>query len=158
MFKVKAAVVYPMHGVGNIKKIEKKKILEKATKYYEIEFLSNNIKIMVPVDKAEEIGIRLVIKRSEVSKILKILKTKPKTMEDDWKARFQFNLEKIKTGSIYEIAQVARDLFHRNKEKELSLMERKMYENAVKHIIFEISTVKKTTVEHVEKIINKILP
>ena len=157
-FKIKTAVVYPVHGVGNIKKIENKKILENTAKYYEIEFLSNNVKIMVPVNKAEEIGIRLVIKRSEVSKILKIIKTKPKHIEEDWKARYQANAERIKTGSIYEIATVVRDLYQRNKEKELSLMERKMYESAVKHLILEISTAKKTSFENVEKIINKILP
>ncbi len=79
-FKIKTAVVYPVHGVGNIKKIENKKILENTAKYYEIELLSNNVKIMVPVNKAEEIGITVLIKRSDVSKILKILNTKAKNI------------------------------------------------------------------------------
>lgn len=158
MFKINMPIVYPIHGVGKIKKIGNKKILGKTKKYYEIEFLSNNIKIMVPVDKAEEIGIRTVVKKNEAAKILKILKSKPKHMDDDWKARYQNNTEKIKTGSIHEIAYVVRDLYQRNKEKELSLMERKMYESAVRHLIFEISTAKKISYEYAEKLINKILP
>lgn len=158
MFKVKAPVVYPIHGVGIIKKIEKKQILEETNKYYIIEFINNNIRIMIPVDKAEELGIRSVIKRNDIPKILKILKSKATNLDDDWKSRFQANTERIKTGSIHEIAGVVRDLYKRNKQKELSLMEKKMYENAVNHLILEISTSKKTTYEGVEKIINKILP
>lgn len=158
MFKVKAAIVYPVHGVGTIKKIEKKEILGEAKRYYIIEFINNNIKIMIPLDKADELGIRSIIKKSEIPKVLKILKSKPSNLDDDWKSRYQNNTERIKTGSIYEIASVVRDLYKRNKTKELSLMERKMYESAVNHLILEISTAKKVSYENAEKIINKILP
>ncbi|MBU1077183.1 MAG: transcriptional regulator [Spirochaetes bacterium] len=158
MFKVKASVVYPVHGVGVIKKIEKKEILGEVNKYYIIEFINNNIKIMIPTDKAEEMGIRPVIKKSEAQKILKILKSKPSNLDDDWKSRYQNNTERIKTGSIHEIASVVRDLYKRNKLKELSLMERKMYESAVNHLVLEIATAKKISHENAEKIINKILP
>ncbi len=158
MFKVKAPVVYPIHGVGIIKKIEKKQILEQTNKYYIIEFINNNIRIMIPVDKADELGIRAVIKKNDIPKILKILKSKASSLDDDWKSRFQANTERIKTGSIYEIAGVVRDLYKRNKQKELSLMEKKMYENAVNHLILEISTSKKIIYENIEKLINKILP
>ncbi len=158
MFKVNALIFYPIHGVGKIKKIERKKIFDEARKYYVIEFLNNNIKIMVPVDKAEEIGVRLIIKKHESSKILKLLKAKPGKMEEDWKARYQNNQDRVKTGSIHENARVVRDLYHRNKEKELSLMERKMYENALDHLTLEISIARKSSYENVEKIINKILP
>ncbi len=157
MFKVKQNIVYPIHGIGKIIAIEKKKILDKKSEYYIIEFESNNMRIMVPVDKAEEIGIRPVIKKTEVDKVLKILKSRKAAIDDDWKARYQSNTEKIKTGSIFEIAQVVKDLHRRNKTKELSIMERKMYENALHHIILEISTVKKTSFEETEKTINKLL-
>jgi len=158
MYKVNSSVVYPVHGVGKIKKIESKKILEETKKYYIIEFINNNIKIMIPVDKADELGIRPIIKKNEVTKILKILKTKASQMDEDWKARYQNNFEKVKTGSIYEIAKVVRDLYQRNKKKELSLMEKKMYENALNQLILEISIAKNTSYENAEKIINKVLP
>jgi len=158
MFKLNALIVYPIHGVGKIKKIERKTIFDERKKYYAIEFLNNNIKIMVPIDMAEEIGVRVIIKKREAHKILKILKAKPGKMEDDWKSRYQNNQDRIKTGSIHEIARVVRDLYHRNKEKELSLMEKKMYENATNHLVLEISIAKKSSYENVEKIINKILP
>ncbi|MBN1898997.1 MAG: transcriptional regulator [Spirochaetes bacterium] len=158
MYKVGQNVVYPMHGVGKINSIEKKKILEKATKYYIIKILQGNIKIMVPVDKADEIGLRAVIDKREVNKILKILGNKGGKLHEDWKTRYQNNTDKIKTGSIYDIAQVVRDLNNRNKEKELSLMERKMYESALNQIITEISIAKKMTYEEAEKMVNKVLP
>ncbi len=158
MFKVNAAVVYPIHGVGTIKKIESKKILDETKKYYIIEFINNNIKIMIPIDKAEELRIRSVIKKSEIARVQKILKSKASNLDDDWKSRYQNNTERIKTGSIFEITAVVRDLYKRNKHKELSLMERKMYESAVNHLILEISTAKKTSYENAEKMINKILP
>ncbi len=158
MYKVGQNVVYPMHGVGKIDAIERKKICGKISKYYVIKILQGNIKIMVPVDKSDEIGLRPVIDKKEVPKVLKILKNKGGKLDSDWKTRYQSNTDKIKTGSIYEIAEVVRDLYKRNKEKELSLMERKMYENALNQIITEISIAKDIKYEEAEKIINKILP
>ena len=79
-------------------------------------------------------------------------------MEDDWKARYQNNQDRVKTGSIHEIARVVRDLYHRNKTNELSLIEKKMYENALDHLILEMSFARKASYENAEKIINKILP
>ena len=158
MYKIKDSVVYPSHGVGKIIKIEKKKILEHNLKYYIIEFINNNMKIMVPVDKADEIGIRPIIKKAQIPKVLKILKEKPEVCDDDWKTRYQMNNEKIKTGEILEIAKVVRDLHKKEKSKELSLMERKLYESALTHLIYEIATTKKIKFENAEKIINKTLP
>lgn len=158
MYKVGQNVVYPMHGVGRIDAIQKKTILDKTTNYYMIKILQGNIKIMVPVDKADEIGLRPVISKREVNKVLNILKDKGGKIESDWKVRYQSNIDKIKTGSIYEIAEVVRDLYKKNKQKELSLMEKKMYENALNQIILEISIAKNIKYDEVEKIINKILP
>jgi len=157
MYKIGQSVVYPMHGVGKIDAIQKKKVLGKTAKYYVIKIMQGNIKIMVPVDKADEIGVRAVINKREVSKVLNILKNKGGKLESDWKTRYQSNTDKIKTGSIYEIAEVVRDLYRRNKEKELSLMEKKMYENALHQIITEISIAKNIKYEEAEKIVNKIL-
>jgi CarD family transcriptional regulator len=158
MYKVGDNVVYPMHGVGKIEAIEKKKILNKTTKYYIIKSLQGNIKFMVPVDKADEIGVRPVIDKKSVKKVLNILKKKKVKYEDDWKTRYQSNTDKIKSGSIFEIAEVVRDLYNKNKEKELSLMEKKMYETVLNQIILEISIAKKIDYSKAEKIINKILP
>lgn len=158
MYKVGDNVVYPMHGVGKIEAIEKKKILNKVNKYYIIKILQGNIRIMVPVDKADEIGVRAVISSREVNKVLNILRRKKVKIEEDWKVRYQSNTDKIKSGSIYEIAEVVRDLYNKNKEKELSIMEKKMYENALSQVILEIAIAKKIEYSEAEKIINKILP
>ncbi len=158
MYKVGQNVVYPTHGVGKIVSIENKTVLGKKAKYYIIELLQGNIKIMVPVDKSDEIGLRAVIRRKDVLKVLKILKNKSSTLDSDWKTRYQSNTEKIRTGSIFDMAEVVRDLYQRNKDKELSLMEKKMYDTAFNHIVIEISIAKNIKQEESEKILNKILP
>jgi len=157
MFKVGDKVVYPMHGVGQIDGIEKKVVLGKRTEYYMITIINSGMKVMIPVNNAVEIGLRAVTPKKDIKKVLNILSTAPSDVEDDWKIRYQNNIDKVKSGSIFEIAEVARDLFRRSAEKELSIMERKLYENAYQLITCEIALSKNIDIEEAGSIVSEAL-
>jgi len=132
-------IFYPSHGVGVIDKIEKKTILDVEHEYYIIRIINDDMKVMIPVDKADQLRLRPVIDDAAANKALGILEDLTEGMNSDWKVRFNANKEKIKTGSIFSVAEVVRDLFQRNKEKELSSSEKKLYESAYKLIVDEFS-------------------
>jgi CarD family transcriptional regulator len=157
MFKVGDKIVYPMHGVGQIDSIEKKVILGKRSEYYMITIISNGMKVMIPVNNAKEIGIRSIIPKKDIKKVLAILSTEAETIEEDWKLRYQNNIDKVKSGSIYEVAGVARDLFKRGNEKELSIMERKLYENAYQLITYEVAMSKNIAIDEAGNIVSEAL-
>jgi CarD family transcriptional regulator len=157
MFSVGDKIVYPMHGVGNIDSIEKKVVLGKRNEFYIITILNNGMNVMIPVDKADSIGIRSIIAKKEVRKVINLVKREDVVTEDDWKLRYQNNVDKVKSGSIYEVAEVARDLYRRGKEKELSIMERKLYENAYQLLIHEIALAKKIDVEEAGDLVSEAL-
>lgn len=157
MFKVGDKIVYPMHGVGQIDGIEKKVILGKRSEYYMITIISNGMKVMIPVNNAKEIGIRSIIPKKDIKKVLAILATEAETIEEDWKLRYQNNIDKVKSGSIYEVAGVARDLFKRGSEKELSIMERKLYENAYQLITYEVAMSKNIAIDEAGNIVSEAL-
>jgi len=157
MFKVGDKIVYPMHGVGQIDAIEKKVILGKRSEYYMITIISNGMKVMIPVNNAKEIGIRSIIPKKDIKKVLAILSTEAETIEEDWKLRYQNNIDKVKSGSIYEVAGVARDLFKRGSEKELSIMERKLYENAYQLITYEVAMSKSIAIDEAGNIVSEAL-
>ena len=142
MFKVKDKIVYPMHGIGSIESIERKTVLGKKDEYYIINILNSGMKVMIPVKNAETIGIRGIINKKEVTKVLNLLKKPPVDTEENWKLRYQINIDKVKSGSIMEVSTVLRDLYRRGKEKDLSIMERKLYENAYQLVIYEIAFAK----------------
>lgn len=147
MFKVGDEIVYPMHGVGRIDGIEKKVVLGKKVEYYMITIINSGMKVMIPVKNAEQIGIRSIIAKKDIKKVIKVLTETDVPVEEDWKLRYQNNIEKVKSGSIFEVAEVARDLYRRGQEKELSIMERKLYENAYQLISHELALVKKVDIE-----------
>jgi CarD family transcriptional regulator len=157
MFKIGDKIVYPMHGVGRIEAIEKKTVLGKRDRFYFITIINSGMKVMIPVEKAETIGIRSIISKREVNKVLELLKKKEVITEDDWKLRYQGNIDKVKSGSIYEVGEVARDLYRRGREKELSIMERKLYENAYQLVIHEIALAKDINIEEAGNIVSEAL-
>jgi CarD family transcriptional regulator len=113
--------------------------------------------VMVPVDKAEEVGLRPIIGKKEVPKILNLLKEDYEEQEEDWKIRYQNNLAKVKSGSITEVAEVCRNLYKRAKDKELSIMERKLYESAYSLIINEIALARNMNTEEAGNMVSEIL-
>ncbi len=157
MYKVGDEIVYPMHGVGIIDGIEKKVVLGKKGEYYIISIINSGMKVMIPVKNADTIGIRSIISKREVKKVLNVLQKENIKIEEDWKQRYQNNIEKVKSGSIYEVAEVARDLYRRGCEKELSIMERKLYENAYQLISHELALAKKIDVEEAGNIVSEAL-
>ncbi len=157
MYEVGAKVVYPVHGVGIINSIEDKTVLGEKRSYYIIKLAISDMTVMIPINKSEQLGLRLVVSNRDVYKALKLIKSEVTAMDEDWKTRYQHNFEKIKSGSILDVAEVVRNLFHRNKIKELSIMEKKLYENAYRLLIDEIAYVKDIEKEEVQDIVSEKL-
>lgn len=150
-------IVYPMHGVGRVTGIQKQTILGNKTLCYILEIQSNKMKVVIPVNKAKETGIRAIIKKTEVKKVTNLLQKDEADAEEDWKIRYQNNLNKIKSGSIYSVAEVCRNLYKRARDKELSLMEKRLYESAYNLITSEIAIAKGITQEEAGNLISDIL-
>ncbi len=157
MFRVGDKVVYPMHGAGVIEAIEEREVLGERRSYYIMRIPIGDMKVMVPMDNVEEIGLRQVIDTGEVSRVIGILQEKSSTMNSSWNKRYRANMDKIKTGNIFEVAEVVRNLSLREKEKGLSTGERKMLENAKRILISELVLVNDTEEEQVETLLQKVL-
>lgn len=142
-FKVGDNAVYPGHGVGKIKAIETKEILGSKHTFYSIEIIETGMKILVPTNNTESVGLRPIISDEEADRVLGILKeTNVKIDNQTWNRRYREYMEKIKTGSVYEIAEVLRDLFLLKVDKELSFGERKMLDTARGLLLRELSLAK----------------
>ncbi len=142
-FKVGDNAVYPGHGVGKVTAIETKEIFGKKHEFYTIQILENGMKIMIPKDNVDSVGLRPIISKDEANKVIEILKeTNVKIDNQTWNRRYREYMEKIKTGSVYEIAEVLRDLFLLKVEKELSFGERKMLDTARGLLLKELSLAK----------------
>lgn len=130
-FKVGDNAVYPGHGVGKVVSIDTKEILGQKKTFYTIQILDSGMKIMVPLDNVKSVGLRPIISSTEAAEVLTILKmTEVKIDNQTWNRRYREYMEKIKTGSVFEIAAVLRDLFLLKVDKELSFGERKMLDTA----------------------------
>lgn len=139
-FSVDDNAVYPGHGVGRVTAIEVKEIFGKKQTFYTIQILENGMKIMVPMDNVKSVGLRPIISKTEAGTVIDILKKKDIKIDNQtWNRRYREYMEKIKTGSVYEIAEVLRDLFLLKVEKELSFGERKMLDTARNLLFKELS-------------------
>ena len=156
MFNVGDKIVYPMHGAGTIDSIEEKNILGENQAYYVIR-MPGEVKVMVPTNKAEQIGVRNVIGKEEAEKVISILGEDETQMDKNWNKRYRDNMEKMKSGSIYEVADVVRNLSFKQKEKGLSTGEKKMLSNAKQILVSELVLAEHATQDEVEALIdNKI--
>lgn len=138
MFKIGDKVVYPMHGAGVVEAIEEREILGESKQYYVLRLPIGNMKVMVPTSSGEEVGLRGVIDRDEVQKVFGLLKDEVTSMPVNWNRRYRANLEKIKSGNIYEVAEVVRNLACRDRERGLSSGEKRMLESARQILISEL--------------------
>jgi CarD family transcriptional regulator len=138
LYKIGDRVVYPMHGAGVIESIEEKEILGEKRQYYILKLPVGDMKVMIPINNCREIGLREVIDSDGVQKVMCILKDQSSNMSTNWNRRYRANLEKIKSGNIYEVAEVVRNLMNRDREKGLSSGERKMLENARQILLSEL--------------------
>jgi len=138
LYKIGDRVVYPMHGAGVIESIEEKEILGEKRQYYILKLPVGDMKVMIPITNCREVGLREVIDSDGVQKVIGILSDQSTNMSANWNRRYRANLEKIKSGNIYEVAEVVRNLINRDREKGLSSGERKMLENARQILLSEL--------------------
>ena len=156
MFNVGDKIVYPLHGAGTIDAIEQKDILGEKQDYYIIK-MPGEVKVMVPISKASEVGVRNVINKDEAGKVLQVLEADETQMPNNWNKRYKENMEKMKSGDIYEVADVVRNLSYKQKEKGLSTGEKKMLNNAKQILISELVLAEHASADEVENLIeNKI--
>lgn len=156
MFNVGDHIVYPMHGAGIIDAIEEKDILGEKQTYYILK-MPGEVKVMVPTSKAEEVGVRNIIDKSKVSKVFDVLQEEKIDTSENWNKRYRNNMDKIKSGDIYEVADVVRNLSFKQKEKGLSTGEKKMLSNAKQILISELVLAENMSQDEIEGIVdNKI--
>jgi CarD family transcriptional regulator len=148
-FQVGDLAVYPAHGVGKIESIESKLVGGETQDFYIMKVLENDMVIMIPTRNVDSVGLRDVIKESEIPDIYKVMQDKRDTPTDNqtWNRRYREYMDKIKTGSLYDVAEVFRDLFLLKMSKDLSFGERKLYDTAQVLLVKELSTAKNTDEE-----------
>jgi CarD family transcriptional regulator len=137
-FEIGDNVVYPHHGAGQVIKKEQKEILGEVREYLTIKILHNDMTVMVPCENAGKAGLRRVIDEATVKKVLGVLSDECSEMPKNWNRRFKHNRDKIKTGDIYELAEVVRNLAVREQDKGLSTGEKQMYTRAKKILASEM--------------------
>ncbi len=139
-FKVGDHAVYPGHGVGKISSIEYKEILGTKHEFYSVLIIETGMKIMIPAANIKSVGLRPLISREEALKVVDILKDKNVKIDTQtWNRRYRDYMEKIKTGSVFEIAEVLRDLYVLKVDKELSFGEKKMLDTAKNLLLKELN-------------------
>ncbi|AOY59531.1 MULTISPECIES: CarD family transcriptional regulator [Desulfococcus] len=145
-FQVGDLAVYPAHGVGRIESIESKVVGGETHDFYIMKVLENDMVIMIPTWNVESVGLRDVISKTEIPDIYKVMSDRQESPLDNqtWNRRYREYMEKIKTGSLYEVAEVYRDLFLLKMSKDLSFGERKLYDTAQILLVKELSTAKET--------------
>ncbi len=149
--------VYPAHGVGLIEAIETQNVGGVDQSFYVMKILDNDMTIMIPTATSDNVGLRAIISKDEVKKVIDILKDRDvKISSQTWNRRYRDYMEKIKTGSVFEVAVVLRDLFILKEDKDLSYGERKMMDTAKNLLVKELSLAKNTDEKKIEKQIEKL--
>jgi CarD family transcriptional regulator len=157
MFKVGDSAVYPAHGVAVVKRIDERDVGGQIRRFYVLQVVENSMTIMVPTDNADAVGLREIISTKDVTSVYKILKKRDvKIDQTTWNRRYREYMEKIKTGSVYEIAEVLRNLFLLRHSKDLSFGERKMLDQAKSLLVKEISLAKQAKETEIEQEIQDI--
>ncbi len=151
MYKIGDSVVYPMHGAGVIEDIEQKEILGKMQSYYVMRMPIGDMKVMVPMDNAVEIGMRDVICKAQAEKVLESFRNSETDVIQNWSKRFRDNMTRIKSGDIFEVSGVVKSLMLRDRRKGLSTGERKMLSNAKQILISEIVVATGITHDEIEQ-------
>lgn len=151
--------VYPAHGVGYIESIESQEINGDTMNFYMMKIVENGMMIMIPTSNVESVGLREVIPEKEVPEVYKVMQKKAQSCDNQtWNRRYREYMDKIKTGSIYDVAEVFRDLFQLKLEKDLSFGERKLLDTAQNLLVQELSMAKdvdeKSMMKEIENLFN----
>jgi CarD family transcriptional regulator len=138
MFAIGDRIVYPMHGAGIIEAVEERHILGETRRYYILNIAFGDMKIMIPCDSSELIGVRGVIAVEEIMHVMEVLSNDSTEMSDNWNRRYRENMAKLKTGETQHVAEVVRNLMRIDRVKKLSTGEKKMLANAKQILISEL--------------------
>lgn len=157
MFEVGDKVVYPMHGAGVIEAIEEKEVLGEKQQYYIMRLPIGEMRVMIPTANVDEVGLRFVIDEEGVERVFEVLQGKATKMSSNWNHRYRANMEKIRSGDIFEVAGVVRNLALRDRERGLSTGERKMFDSAKQILISELALAKGESREAIEQGLEEIL-
>ena len=157
MFNIGDLAVYPAHGVGIIERVESQEISGCLQDFYVMRILENDMIIMIPTQNVNNVGLRELIGQSDVAKLFSVLKKKDIPVDNQtWNRRYREYMEKIKTGSVFDVAEVYRDLLMLKLEKDLSFGERKLLDTAKGLLVKEISLAKNVCEEQIEKDLDSI--
>ncbi len=162
IFKVGSKAVYPAHGVVKVESVESKEILGTRKDFYILQIVDGGATLMVPTDNTESVGLRTLITKRGITKIYKILNGKDnKSVQQEnhqsWNRRYREYSDKLKSGDIFEIAGILKDIYHLQKDKDLSFGERKIMDSARSLLVKEISIAKDLEESLVSEEINKLL-
>ena len=147
-FQIGDLAVYPAHGVGEIQAIESRVVNGERHDFYIMKVLENGMVIMIPIRNVESVGLRDIINKKEIPKVYEVMKVRTDGVPaQTWNRRYREYMDKIKTGSLYDVAEVFRDLSLLKLTKDLSFGERKLYDTAQVLLVRELSTAKKTDEE-----------
>jgi len=156
-FEVGDKVIYPNHGLGVVERIETRTIMETTCGFYSLRMLDSGTMVLVPVDNVEAVGLRRAIGDSEVKKLFTLLGNGKIDNHQNWKGRFKDNSDKMRTGSIYDVVDVLKNLTFLAKSKNLSFREKRMLDRAKFLVVSEISEVVGDTAEMVDQKVDKAL-
>lgn len=156
-FKVGEKVVYPNHGVGIIQNVCMRSIAGRQEEFYTLKIASNNSTVMIPIGNANHVGLRRLCSQKQLDQLLRVLKNDFKKPNPDWKDRYKDNVERMKSGSIFGVAEVLKNLYFLSFQKSLSFREKKMYDRARQLVVSEIATVRDEPLAEVEGLVEKIL-
>lgn len=154
MYEINDKIVYPMHGAGIVKEIREMEIFDTVQKYYLLHIVSENMEILIPIDKAEEIGVRPIVSSEEIDRMIASLHGEMGEMNSNWSKRYQDNMNILKSGDLFEVAQVVKNLTLLNRTKGLSTGEKKMMTSARSFLVSEIVLVKDVSKEDALALIN----
>lgn len=158
MFSKGDKISYPMHGAGYIEAIEERDFLDEKKRFYVLRFSDGDIKVHVPIENAEKAGLRNIITTDECRHVIDSFKTSDDVDEpSNWNRRNRENLEKMKSGNVYEIAAVIKSLLRRETQKNLSSSEKKMLGTSMQILVSELALASNKKDEEVRKIITQVL-
>jgi CarD family transcriptional regulator len=138
MYSIGDKVVCPQHGAGKITRIEPKEVLGRQRDYLTIQILHSHMTVMLPVENAGRAGLRRIVEADVFDEVLEVLRSEPTTMPKDWSRRYRHNRDKLRTGDVFEVAEVVRNLAVRDAGKDLPIGEKRMFNDAKKILASEL--------------------
>ncbi len=157
-FDVGDKVVYPHHGAAVVERVEQRELLGEEREYYILKLAYGELTLMVPTDSTEEVGIREITPAREMPKVFKVLKkNEPTTNTTNWSRRFKANVEKLRSGDIYQVADVVRSLHRRDREKGLSAGEKRMLTKARQILVSELTFAQGCDEDEAEQLLDEVL-